>query len=43
MAELAHAVVSHIGIAGLAGLWIVKAGLGAYGLRWLRLRKKTRG
>ncbi|WP_263829901.1 hypothetical protein [Ruegeria aquimaris] len=47
MLELAHSTFAHIGLAGLAGLWVVKAAAGYVGLRWLRERrlgtKGTRG
>ena len=38
MLELLHSVVAHIGIAGLAGVWIVKMGVTALGYRWYRGR-----
>lgn len=43
MIELVHAVIAHVGIAGLVGIWIVKAGVGALGVRWFKTRKGTRG
>ena len=36
MLALLHGVVAHIGIAGLAGLWLVKIGAVAIGYRWYR-------
>ena len=40
MIDLVHVALSHVGVAGLAGLWAAKVGLGAVGLRWWRLRRK---
>ncbi len=36
MLELAGVAFAKIGIAGFAGLWIVKAVAGVFVLRWLR-------
>ncbi|MFD2856427.1 hypothetical protein [Seohaeicola zhoushanensis] len=38
MLDLVHAAVTHIGIAGLAGLWLLKTGVVALGYRWYRGR-----
>lgn len=44
MLEIAHNLVTQIGILGVAGLWIVKAGLSYGALRlWKQRRNGARG
>ncbi len=42
MMEIAHAVLTHIGVAGLVAIWIAKLGVGAVGLRLFRARRAGR-
>ena len=39
MLELAHSVFAQIGLAGLVGLWVAKAGLGWVLFRYWKVRR----